>query len=767
VLKACGLYSFDFEPLQQRVALAPSGGRTPVRPAPVTIVAGVGGQLRYQVDSPSEALAGDLDLLIRGRRQWLSVPGTAETVRARCRDALFQLGLKEDDIRTLAQAATLQITLREDAPSTAARFPWEFVLAKATRQYRPQSLAGAGGAGFLVFRYLDSGKKPAAAAAHAPKTLLVVESAPGALSDTYDFESERRLVSSSLGIEVEDMPRNPDRATLEAHIKKGKPDVIHLAGIDSMQGSALLQSTAPPQPGMYFSAGRSEVVIEFDELAAILTALKRPPQLVSFNIYNSSSGAAAVVRAGAGAAIGFYDEIDDAVAELFYATFYAEWKRSGWDLLRSFHTAWLKLAAYASKVRGTGMVLWTRRPLMEERSTPIWRGTSATARAAVSPAAEAIQRPEAIDDWSSYLAVEYLPPERLNYSLLHNNTNVLRKLTIKRQKEGIYKGVGIDVRVSAGAQEAVFRTTVDLDDMTPKVDLEGSVRVPLTSDLTRTLDESMFSTVYTSVRWGRHVLLEDTRRVSFTPVDEWKYDDTNGRWLPSFVFSRDPVVREIVDKAQRYLIALRDDAGAGFDGYQSYEPAATSIDDRAAAIDAQVQAIWWALVHDYGLGYINPPPSFADEAQRLRTPSEVIQGKRGTCIDLMLLIAACLEYVEIYPVLFLLNDHAFPGYWRSDDSYVRLGKILTEGAPADDDTYVAPWMLGRSRFSDVTELVRQGHIVPLESVSLTSRSGFWPAVDEGLKNLRSKRQFHSMFDLRTARSDKNRVTPIPIWSKRT
>jgi len=71
-------------------------------------------------------------------------------------------------------------------------------------------------------------------------------------------------------------------------------------------------------------------------------------------------------------------------------------------------------------------------------------------------------------------------------------------------------------------------------------------------------------------------------------------------------------------------------------------------------------------------------------------------------------------------------------------------------------------MLGKNRFADITALVQQGHVVPLESVMLTRRSGFWPAIDEGMQNLRSLRQFHSMFDIKTARKY---VTPLPIWSK--
>jgi hypothetical protein len=69
------------------------------------------------------------------------------------------------------------------------------------------------------------------------------------------------------------------------------------------------------------------------------------------------------------------------------------------------------------------------------------------------------------------------------------------------------------------------------------------------------------------------------------------------------------------------------------------------------------------------------------------------------------------------------------------------------------------WMLGNDQFETVAELVRAGHIVPIESTLLTSRGGFWDAVEQGSQNLRNRRHFHSMFDLRRARKH---VTPVPL-----
>ena len=269
-------------------------------------------------------------------------------------------------------------------------------------------------------------------------------------------------------------------------------------------------------------------------------------------------------------------------------------------------------------------------------------------------------------------------------------------------------------------------------------------------------------------------LIAETFQVSLLPVNEWRDDDLSRKWLPSFVLPRDPAVLQIIIASQRYLSAFEDDADAGFDGYQSVD---MNSEDPSENVDAQVRAIWCALLHDFKLNYINPPPTFTTQSQRLRTPSSVTGGQRGTCIDLSLLIAACLEYIGIDPVIFLLNGHAFPGYWSSEQ---RRGDVLviepplmetsTTATPVPDEqeeeeettSYAQniPWVFDRSRYDEVIECVRRGVIVPLESTLLTSRGGFWHAIEEGTRNLDDAEQFHSMLDIRLARDAD--VTPLPL-----
>jgi len=77
-----------------------------------------------------------------------------------------------------------------------------------------------------------------------------------------------------------------------------------------------------------------------------------------------------------------------------------------------------------------------------------------------------------------------------------------------------------------------------------------------------------------------------------------------------------------------------------------------------AAVDRQVQVIWHALVQRHLLSCINPLPSDGNSTQHVHTPSQVMGERRGTCIHLALLLASCLESVDIDPVLFLLTGHA-------------------------------------------------------------------------------------------------------------
>jgi hypothetical protein len=352
--------------------------------------------------------------------------------------------------------------------------------------------------------------------------------------------------------------------------------------------------------------------------------------------------------------------------------------------------------------------------------------------------------------------------EEINYSLLHNKWSLLEKLTLTKLVQSSVKAITVQVELCLGSESYPYRRTIPVMDELQLL-LASDVIIPLTANLTRSLRERVQSAVYVKITCGDQTAYEETKRVTLIPVDEWLDDTKNNPWLPSFVLPRDPAILKIINAARRYLIGITDDPGAGFDGYQQ-------DDDRA--VDRQVQSIWTALVNEYRLQYINPPPAYSEQTQRLRTPSEIVASNTGTCIDLALLLASCLEYVGIYPVVVLLTGHAFVGYWRSEkahDAFVGVEKIPatvpTVGDVATRDaglSYVDPygWRLTKMNYAEIMGYVASGDLVMLEATYLTGAYSFKDAKTEGKANLRSQKEFDSLLDIQRARDLD--VTPLPI-----
>jgi len=742
---------------------------------------------------------------------------------------------------------------QEEVGWEARIFPWEYVINAALKPMRdgpPLTVVrhlrrepGALGAPAVA-----AAPAPAAAALK----ILYVQAVPAVLSSWADRREQDRVISSLKSPEGGPAESrsliNPDLQTLTDTVRTYAPDVIHFTGFDTHQAAELLgrSEEQPLLDGVVLCSTTQQdpVDVYAEPLAKALNAAGSRPRLVGFNIYNSASRTAALaVAGGALAAVGFQDVIDAELAELFFSNFYLAWGLSGHDAVSAFLQAQASLTATGPSLTGSGIVLWRSESIVGPAAAPSVPpsarnrvnasagvvftgsgsgtsgpgggkgagGTGGTGVGGTGTATEGTgtgsgsgtdsglwdakwgkvftrntaQFPTARD---IFLYDDIKPFKRLNYSLLQNNRGLFEKFVLKRAPgvNGRIPGLRLRVEIQAGgASPASYERTFDMIESVMPIE---QISVPLVSDFLRSLRHTLKTNIYVSIKLDDDTVFDETYSVDLLAVDEWLDTESDRTLLPSFVLPGDPVVPRIVDAAQRYLVALRDDAGAGFDGYQALEEAP---DDPDQVVDAQVRAIWTALGQDFPVKYINPPPTYTKDSQRLRAPSVVIDGRRGTCIDLALLMMACLEYIDIHPVIFLLHDHAFPGYWRSPSAQMEFvtkradpaapvalasGPAGTTAAPAAINATTAaggtrsaapsatePWYFGKSSYDDIVGLIRAGVLVPLESVWLTRNKGFWQAIEQGNDNLHDRAQFESMMDLWLARD--HGVTPLPILAE--
>lgn len=736
---------------------------------PIVVIRTKDETLAELYNGPFDATVKLWSALLEGRRHWAGGVETRNQQAGRAHEELGHYGLEHEALDRIARAGHVEVSIDGsggELQTFARRVPWEYLLSAATADRRK-------GVSLMISRQLAGMRS---AIARNPSSLLFIESAPGRFRRLLDFTSERKIVMGAFdfpqsGIQIAE---SESEESLKARFQT-RADVVHFTGFDAHQGAALSSGALEDDPsvdGIVLRGSRNQpVIVEARQFASDLKSKTHGPVLVSFNCYYSSANLASyAVLEGAEAAIGFQDEIDDELAEFFFGAFYREWRLNEWDIHRAFSAAWRSLRGNIPYLHGTGIVLWTARSAFEEtrEQRVLQRASAQKAEVKLTADEQMLVDPKIVSE--------------INYSLLHNEQPIFRSFLITRVKDGPPLQVDVTVELNVGMDSYPFRATEILNH--EPLRLTDKVRIPLTSSLARSLRERVQSTLYVRVEVSKEVIYQQTTRVTLLPVDEWSDDDQRPSerdsadkrsvWLPSFVLPRDPSVARTIDFAQRYLMALQDDPGAGFDGYQQVDandPATLS------AVDQQVRAIWCALSYEWDLSYINPPPSYSLRTQRLRTPSDVLGGKRGTCIDLALLLAACLEYIDVYPTLILLKGHAFPAYWRSDTAH---GKFVLTG-PGGRTVTATPtsalpipateasrggsrysWVFDKRQFSELMQCIQRGDLVPLETVWLTNHNGFEAARVAGLQNLRNPREFDSMLDIIQARSNLPPVTPLPI-----
>ncbi len=139
--------------------------------------------------------------------------------------------------------------------------------------------------------------------------------------------------------------------------------------------------------------------------------------------------------------------------------------------------------------------------------------------------------------------------------------------------------------------------------------------------------------------------------------------------------------------------------------------------------------------------YIEPPASFERTGQKVRTTAQVLEDRFGTCIDLAVAYAACLEAAGLHPLVWLVKGHAFAGFLRDDDAKVVRATLTEQNA--------------------LVNLVESGIAVPVEAIYYrdTADGSFTAAVAAGGRHFAQPENLCGVVSISGARRDG--LTPLP------
>lgn len=208
--------------------------------------------------------------------------------------------------------------------------------------------------------------------------------------------------------------------------------------------------------------------------------------------------------------------------------------------------------------------------------------------------------------------------------------------------------------------------------------------------------------------------------LSILAYNEWFGVTSLPQILAAHVLPNDPAVERILSRASKLLLEKTQDSSLS--GYQSGD---------LRRVYAQAAAIYFAAAHQ-NINYANPPASFENTGQKIRTPEHILARKLGTCMDTTTLLAACFEQAGLRPVLVLVEGHAFPGVWLVDRSFEEIVS---------------------NHSSIILNRIDLGQLLLIESTGITKTPplSFKAALEQAKNHLKSEARFLFALDVKAAR----------------
>ena len=174
------------------------------------------------------------------------------------------------------------------------------------------------------------------------------------------------------------------------------------------------------------------------------------------------------------------------------------------------------------------------------------------------------------------------------------------------------------------------------------------------------ISESEQATIkFEVIEEGQNVLTEE-RIVAIHPLEHFGGFGILPELVASYVTPNHPYVYQIKRKAIEVL--EQQGLRTAFEGYQNDSP---------ERVLQMMSAIYTAIQHE-GIIYSSLPPGYEHIGQRLRLLSTIQKERFGNCIDISLLFAACLEAIDLNPVIVVTKGHAFVGCWLHDDKFAEV-----------------------------------------------------------------------------------------------
>jgi hypothetical protein len=326
---------------------------------------------------------------------------------------------------------------------------------------------------------------------------------------------------------------------------------------------------------------------------------------------------------------------------------------------------------------------------------------------------------------------------RINYVMAHCNLPSIISLGIRNTAYQAAQDVMIKAWIATDYGEP-WQTTIK--SIPPQKTLVmKNIIIPLSKSRLQQVHEAEKANLRIDIFTEGTLQVSETVPIEVISYNEWFYHPRFAEVMACFVQPNSQAIEKIISMVRDRL--QREFKDTSLDGYQSGDP---------RKVAQMLEALYVTLQKDLQLSYINPPPSFEKPevtmdgshtiSQKVFFPEQIVKHRRGTCLDLALMGAACVERMGLHPLCFLIKGHAFFGAWALDQS-------AGEAVIKDHDA--------------VMQLASGGVWIPMNSTTfaMTPPQSFRDCLAEGMYCLRDKSTFWCALDVAAAR--RAGFKPIP------
>lgn len=322
----------------------------------------------------------------------------------------------------------------------------------------------------------------------------------------------------------------------------------------------------------------------------------------------------------------------------------------------------------------------------------------------------------------------------LNISLYLNDIKPVQSLSIENTSE-------------SNSAQLVVKITSDLpcieplDYIVPFVPAKNQIKIPLdglkvSRDFLNKLSETEKANFTIEVIENDAAIIKERIAINVYPLEYFGGFQILPELIATYITPNHPFIYHIKRKAVEIL--EKQGLKTAFEGYQSNDP------ERVL----QMMSAIYSAIQGEEIVYSSLPPGYEEMGQRLRLLNTIQQEKFGNCIDISLLFAACLEAVDLNPILIIVRGHAFIGCWLQDDKFSE--------AINDDKTAIT---------KRLSKGIREMAAVEATSVCKGNNTKFSDALNAGEAQLVQKEEFLLSVDIKRART--LRIRPLPLLTNST